>query len=94
MGVREATQTKTNIMYEVLNTLAEAATTVAPAGIEGKLQFGLAALGAAFGIALIGMKATEATGRNPGAAGSILTLSIILAALIEGAFILTLLMGK
>jgi F-type H+-transporting ATPase subunit c len=31
----------------------------------------------------------EATGRNPGAAGPILTISIILAALIEGIFILS-----
>lgn len=53
-----------------------------------------AALGAAIGIGLIGFKATEATGRNPGAAGPILTLSIILAALCEGIFILTLFLAK
>ena len=50
----------------------------------------LAALAGALGIGLLGSKATEATGRNPSAAGPILTLSIILAALIEGLFILTL----
>ena len=49
----------------------------------------LAALGAAIGIGLIGFKATEATGRNPGAATSILVLSIILAALVEGIFIIS-----
>ncbi len=49
----------------------------------------LAALGGAIGIGLLGSKAAEATGRNPGAAGPILTLSIILAALIEGIFILS-----
>ena len=54
------------------------------AAIEGKLHVGAAALGSAIGIGLLGMKAAEATGRNPGAAGNILTLSIILAALIEG----------
>ena len=48
-----------------------------------------AALGCGLGIGLIGFKATEATGRNPSAAGNILTLSIILAALIEGLFIIT-----
>ncbi len=53
-----------------------------------------AAIGAAIGIGLIGSKATEATGRNPGAAGPILTLSIILAALCEGIFILTLFVAK
>ena len=49
----------------------------------------LAALGGALGIGFLGGKAAEATGRNPGAAGPILTLSIILAALIEGIFILS-----
>ena len=53
-------------------------------GIRGNLHVALAAIGAAIGIGLIGGKAAEATGRNPGAAGNILTLSIILAALIEG----------
>ncbi len=48
-----------------------------------------AALGGALGIGILGSKAAEATGRNPGAATPILVLSIILAALIEGIFILT-----
>lgn len=50
---------------------------------------GLAALGAAIGIGLIGFKAAESTGRNPGAATPVLVIAIILAALIEGLFILT-----
>ncbi len=54
------------------------------AAIEGKLHVGLAALGSGLGIGLLGMKASEATGRNPGASGKVLTISIILAALIEG----------
>jgi F-type H+-transporting ATPase subunit c len=58
--------------------------------MTGSIAIGLAALGAALGIGLIGFKATEATGRNPGAASPILTLSIILAALCEGIFILSL----
>lgn len=49
----------------------------------------LAALGGCIGIGLLGFKAAEATGRNPSASTSILVLSIILAALIEGIFILT-----
>jgi F-type H+-transporting ATPase subunit c len=48
-----------------------------------------AALGGGIGIGVLGSKAAEATGRNPGAATPILVLSIILAALIEGIFILT-----
>ena len=50
----------------------------------------LAALGAGLGIGILGSKAAEATGRNPGAATPILVISIILAALIEGVFILSL----
>lgn len=53
------------------------------------LHVAFAAIGAAIGIGLIGFKATEATGRNPGAATPILVLSIILAALVEGIFILS-----
>ncbi len=49
----------------------------------------LAALGGGIGIGLLGAKAAEATGRNPGAATPVLTIAIILAALIEGIFILT-----
>jgi len=45
---------------------------------------GLAAIGAGVGIGIIGMKAAEAIGRNPSASGKVLTISIILAALIEG----------
>ena len=43
----------------------------------------LAALGGGLGIGLLGAKAAEATGRK------VLVISIILAALIEGIFILT-----
>ena len=49
----------------------------------------IAALGCGLGIGLIGFKATEATGRNPSAGADILKLAIILAALIEGLFIIT-----
>lgn len=54
------------------------------AEITGNMHVALAALGAGLGIGILGSKAAEATGRNPGAAGNVLTLSIILAALIEG----------
>jgi len=54
------------------------------AAIEGNLHVAIAAAGSGLGIGLLGMKAAEATGRNPGAAADILKISIILAALIEG----------
>ena len=54
------------------------------AEMRGNIHVGLAALGAGLGIGILGSKAAEATGRNPGASGQILTISIILAALVEG----------
>lgn len=54
------------------------------AELTGNLHVAFAALGAAIGIGMIGMKASEATGRNPGAAGDIRNIAIILAALAEG----------
>ncbi len=50
---------------------------------------GLAALGAGIGIGLIGAKAAESTGRNPAAFGKVLTISILLAALVEGVAFVT-----
>ncbi len=64
------------------------------AEITGNLHVALAAVGAAVSIGLLGAKAAEATGRNPGAAGNILTLSIILAALIEGIVFFAIFLAK
>ena len=64
--------------------LAEAATAVATTGgLSGNVTFGLAGAGAAIGIGLIGARATEAVGRNPGSFGRALTMAIIFAALAE-----------
>lgn len=54
------------------------------AEMSGSLHIGLAAIGSAIGVGIIGMKAAEATGRNPGAAGEIRNMAIIFAALAEG----------
>ena len=53
------------------------------AEMGGNLHIGLAGLGSAIGVGLIGMKAAEATGRNPGAAGAIRNQAILFAALAE-----------
>ncbi|MFV0336798.1 MAG: ATP synthase F0 subunit C [Chthoniobacterales bacterium] len=60
--------------------IAEAA---ANAGITGSFTLGLAGAGAAIGIGMVGAKAVEAVGRNPGAFGNILTIGIIGMALAE-----------
>ena len=54
------------------------------AEMTGSIHVAFAALGSAIGVGLIGMKASEAVGRNPGAAGAILTQAIISSALAEG----------
>jgi F-type H+-transporting ATPase subunit c len=53
------------------------------AEITGNLHVGLAAIGAAVGVGLIGAKASEAVGRNPGAATPILVQSILSIAFAE-----------
>ena len=68
----------------LLNLLAE---------MEGKIHIGLAGLGAGLGIGLVGSKAAEATGRNPGAFGNIMTISIIFAALAEGLIFIAIFLG-
>lgn len=54
------------------------------AEMSGNLHIGLACLGAATGVGLIGMKASEAVGRNPGAATKILIQAILSTAFAEG----------
>ena len=53
------------------------------AELSGNVHVGLAALGAALGVGFIGMKASEAVGRNPGAATKILVQSILAIAFAE-----------
>lgn len=54
------------------------------AAVTGNIHVGLAALGAAIGVGLIGAKASEAVGRNPGASTKILVQSILAIAFAEG----------
>ena len=51
--------------------------------IAGSIHVGLAALGAALGVGLIGMKASEAVGRNPEASTKVLVQSILAIAFAE-----------
>lgn len=62
--------------------------------MTGSLHIGLAALGSAIGVGIIGMKAAEATGRNPGAAGAIRNQAIIFAALAEGVVFFAIFLAK
>ncbi len=64
------------------------------AEMSGNLQVGLAALGAALGVGFIGMKASEAVGRNPGAATKILVQSILAIAFAEAIVFYALFLAK
>jgi F-type H+-transporting ATPase subunit c len=64
------------------------------AEISGNIASAFGLLGAAIGVGLIGQKAAEAVGRNPGASGKILVQAIIGMALAEGLGILALFLAK
>ena len=70
--------------------IAEAAAT---AGISGSFTIAIAGAGAAIGIGMVGAKAVEAVGRNPGAFGKVLTLGIIGMALAEAIAIYALILA-
>jgi F-type H+-transporting ATPase subunit c len=79
------------MMMDLISMAADAASAAGPVaeelakfqGVNGSFTLGLAGAGAGIGIGLIGGKAVEAVGRNPGAFGNILTLAIIGMALAE-----------
>ena len=64
------------------------------AELTGNIASALGLLGAALGVGLIGQKAAEAVGRNPGASGKVLVQAIIGMALAEGLGILALFLAK
>ena len=71
-------------MMDVLSMLAEAANDAAKfQAANGSFTLGVAGAGAGLGIGLIGFGAAQAVGRNPGAFGNILVISIIGMALAE-----------
>lgn len=69
----------------MLNLLAE---------INGNITSGLGVLGCGLGVGLVGMKAAEAVGRNPGASGKILVQAIIGMALAEGLGVMALFLAS
>ena len=76
---------------EVVGAATEAVHTV---GMTGNIHIGLAALGAALGVGFIGMKASEAVGRNPGAATPILVQAILSTAFAEGIVFFAIFLAK
>jgi len=72
-AIRQRSDERKNDMFSV-PLLAE---------MSGNLHVGLAAFAAAISVGLIGMKASDAVGRNPGAATKILVQSILAIAFAE-----------
>lgn len=64
------------------------------AEITGNIASTAGVLAAAIGVGIIGMKAVESVGRNPGASGKILVQSILGMALAEGLGLLALFLAK
>jgi F-type H+-transporting ATPase subunit c len=60
-------------------------------GLSGNMsaiEVGLAAGGAAIGIGAVGAGASQAVGRNPGALGVIIAISLLMVGISEGTFML------
>ena len=58
------------------------------AELSGNLPIALVGLGAAIGVGMVGSKASEAIGRNPGAFGKIFMVALLGMAFAEGLAIL------
>ncbi|HUK83969.1 MAG TPA: ATP synthase F0 subunit C, partial [Verrucomicrobiae bacterium] len=58
-------------------------TPILAAELSGSIHVGLAAIGGTIGVGLIGMAASTAVGRNPGASTKILVQSILAIAFAE-----------
>jgi F-type H+-transporting ATPase subunit c len=85
VGAAENQNNKPETTMNLITTLAE---------LSGSIQGGLGALGAAVGVGLIGMGASSAVGRNPGAATKILIQAILSTAFAEGIVFFALFLGK
>ena len=64
------------------------------AEMSGNFHVAFAAIGAALAVGIIGAKASEAVGRNPGASGKILTQAILSTAFAEGIVFFAIFMVK
>ncbi|HWB60897.1 MAG TPA: ATP synthase F0 subunit C [Chthoniobacteraceae bacterium] len=70
------------MLIHILPMVAQAAETAIP-HLGGSVTLGGAGLGAGIGVGLVGAKAAEAVGRNPGSFGKVLIISIIGMAIAE-----------
>jgi F-type H+-transporting ATPase subunit c len=64
------------------------------AALTGNIHIAAAAAGAALGVGMIGMRASDAVGRNPGAATKILVQAILSTAFAEGIVFFAIFLAK
>lgn len=76
----------------MINILADAVNQMG--SISGSIQGALGCLGAALGVGLVGTKAVDSVGRNPGAFGKIMVMGILGMALAEAVAFYSLFLGK
>ncbi len=79
------------MIIDILPLVAQAAESASHLG--GSVTLGGAGIGAGIGVGLVGAKAAEAVGRNPGAFGKVLTVAILGMALAEAIAIYALIMA-
>jgi F-type H+-transporting ATPase subunit c len=84
----EINLTKSNKNMDIL------AQAVNLSGNLSSIEVGLAAGGAAIGIGAVGAGASQAVGRNPGAVGIILAISLTIIAISEGTFFIVYVLAK
>ncbi len=75
----------------MIQILAEVTSNI---NITGSIQGAFGCLAAAIGVGLVGTKAVDAVGRNPGAFGKIMVLGILGMALAEAVAFYALFLGK
>ncbi|MDA0812084.1 MAG: ATP synthase F0 subunit C [Verrucomicrobia bacterium] len=80
-------------LLQEVNAHAQAVELAQASSANGSLTLGLAGAGAGIGVGLVGLGATQAVGRNPGAFGNILTIAIIGMALAEAIAIYALILA-
>ncbi|MDR1497486.1 MAG: ATP synthase F0 subunit C [Puniceicoccales bacterium] len=73
---------------------ATAAVAQTVGGMTGNIQGALGCLGAAIGVGIVGAKAVESVGRNPGASGKILVQGILGMALAEAVAFYAIFLGN
>jgi F-type H+-transporting ATPase subunit c len=84
---------KNQMLIDILPVVAQAAETAHTMGLGGSVTLGGAGIGAGIGVGMVGAKAAEAVGRNPGAFGKVLTVAILGMALAEAIAIYALIMA-